>query len=216
MNKEKLTKIFEIFNINNPYPITELIYSNVFELLIAVILSAQATDKSVNKVTQALYKVARTPEQIYDLGELKFIEYIKSIGLYNTKAKNIIRACKILIEKFNSVVPDNITDLVSLPGVGRKTANVVLNAAFGQSTIAVDTHVFRLANRIPLVKEKSVVKIENKLLRLIPKEYLKNAHQWLVLHGRYVCKAKNPKCNNCIIFNYCEYKNKEKYLQYAY
>lgn len=212
MNKEKRIKIFETLKEHNPSPTTELEYSSTFELLIAVILSAQATDVSVNKATSVLYKIANTPEQIYNLGYEKLTEYIKSIGLYKTKAKNVIQTCKILIDKFNSIVPNNMDDLVSLPGVGRKTANVILNTAFGEATMAVDTHIFRLANRIPIAKGKNVIEVEKKLLKVIPKEYLKDAHHWLILHGRYICTAQKPKCRNCVIFEYCEYKDKEKYI----
>ena len=210
MNKEKRIKIFEILKQNNPNPTTELIYSSTFELLISVILSAQATDISVNKATEHLYKIANTPEKILALGYDKLIFYIKSIGLYKTKANNILKTCQMLIEKHNSQVPDKMEDLILLGGVGRKTANVILNTAFGKPTMAVDTHIFRLANRIPITKGKNVVEVEKRLLRLIPKAYLKDAHHWLILHGRYTCTALKPKCNNCAIYNYCEYKNKEK------
>ncbi|AFJ43753.1 endonuclease III [Francisella orientalis] len=212
MNRQKRIQIFETWKKNNPNPTTELEYSSNFELLIAVILSAQATDVSVNKATQILYKIANTPETIYVLGEQKLAQYIKSIGLYETKAKNVIATCKDLIEKFDSQVPDNFDDLISLAGVGRKTANVVLNTVFNQPTMAVDTHIFRLANRIPLAKGKNVNEVEKKLLRVIPKEYLQDAHHWIILHGRYICTAQKPKCRNCIIFQYCEFKDKEKYL----
>ena len=180
--------------------------------MIAVILSAQATDVSVNKAMEVLYKVANTPEQIYALGQEQLTQYIKSIGLYKTKAKNVISTCKDLITKFNSTVPDNLEDLISLAGVGRKTANVILNTAFGMPVMAVDTHIFRLSNRIPLAKGKNVVEVEKKLLRVIPKEYLIDAHHWIILHGRYICTAQRPKCRNCIIYDYCEFKDKEKYL----
>ena len=212
MNKQKRIQIFETWKHNDPNPTTELEYTSNFELLIAVILSAQATDVSVNKATKVLYKVANTPEQIYTLGEQKLTEYIKSIGLYKTKAKNVIKTCNDLIEKFNSQVPDTLEDLISLAGVGRKTANVILNTAFKKPTMAVDTHIFRLANRIPLAKGKNVNEVEKKLLRAIPKEYLFDAHHWIILHGRYICTAQRPKCNNCIIYQYCEFKDKEKYL----
>lgn len=212
MNRQKRIQIFETWKKNDPHPTTELEYNSNFELLIAVILSAQATDVSVNKATQILYKIANTPEAIYDLGEQKLAQYIKSIGLYKTKAKNVIVTCKYLIEKFDSQVPDNFDDLISLAGVGRKTANVVLNTAFNQPTMAVDTHIFRLANRIPLAKGKNVNEVEKKLLRVIPKEYLQDAHHWIILHGRYICTAQKPKCRNCIVFQYCEFKDKKKYL----
>ncbi len=212
MNKEKRTAIFEIWKQNDPKPTTELEFNSTFELLVAVILSAQSTDVSVNKANEVLYKVANTPEQIYALGEEKLAFYIKSIGLYKTKAKNVIKTCKDLIEEFDSTVPDNLDDLISLAGVGRKTANVILNTAFGLPAIAVDTHIFRLANRIPLAKGKNVVEVEKKLMRVIPKEYLIDAHHWIILHGRYICTAQKPKCRNCIIYYYCEFKDKEKYL----
>lgn len=212
MNKEKRTFIFKIWQENDPNPTTELEYSSTFELLIAVILSAQATDVSVNKATEVLYKVANTPEQIFALGEEKLASYIKSIGLYKTKAKNVIKTCKDLIEKFDSQVPDNLDDLISLAGVGRKTANVILNTAFRKFAMAVDTHIFRLSNRIPLAKGKNVVEVEKRLMRVIPKEYLLDAHHWIILHGRYICTAQKPKCRNCIIYDYCEFKDKEKYL----
>ena len=212
MNKEKRTAIFKIWQENYPNPTTELEYSSTFELLIAVILSAQATDVSVNKATEVLYKVANTPEQIFALDEEKLASYIKSIGLYKTKAKNVIKTCKDLIEKFDSQVPDNLDDLISLAGVGRKTANVILNTAFRKFAMAVDTHIFRLSNRIPLAKGKNVVEVEKRLMRVIPKEYLLDAHHWIILHGRYICTAQKPKCRNCIIYDYCEFKDKEKYL----
>ncbi|QLE78689.1 endonuclease III [Francisella sp. Scap27] len=212
MNKEKRTKIFEIWRENDPKPTTELEFNSTFELLIAVILSAQATDVSVNKATEVLYKEANTPEQIFALGEQKLATYIKSIGLYKTKAKNVIATCKDLIDKFNSQVPDDFDSLISLAGVGRKTANVVLNTAFGKPVMAVDTHIFRLANRIPLAKGKTVNEVEKRLMRVIPKEFLQDAHHWIILHGRYICTAQRPKCRNCIIYDYCEFKDKEKYI----
>ena len=212
MNTEQRTAIFKIWQENDPNPPTELEYSSPFELLIAVILSAQATDVSVNKATEVLYKVANTPEQIFALDEEKLASYIKSIGLYKTKAKNVIKTCKDLIEKFDSQVPDNLDDLISLAGVGRKTANVILNTAFRKFAMAVDTHIFRLSNRIPLAKGKNVVEVEKRLMRVIPKEYLLDAHHWIILHGRYICTAQKPKCRNCIIYDYCEFKDKEKYL----
>lgn len=200
------------FGKNDLKPTTELVFTSTFELLIAVILSAQATDVSVNKAMEVLYKVANTPEQIYALGQEQLTQYIKSIGLYKTKAKNVISTCKDLITKFHSTVPDNLEDLISLAGVGRKTANVILNTAFGMPVMAVDTHIFRLSNRIPLAKGKNVVEVEKRLLRVIPKEYLIDAHHWIILHGRYICTAQRPKCRNCIIYDYCEFKDKEKYL----
>ena len=200
------------FGKNDLKPTTELVFTSTFELLIAVILSAQATDVSVNKAMEVLYKVANTPEQIYALGQEQLTQYIKSIGLYKTKAKNVISTCKDLITKFHSTVPDNLEDLISLAGVGRKTANVILNTAFGMPVMAVDTHIFRLSNRIPLAKGKNVIEVEKRLLRVIPKEYLIDAHHWIILHGRYICTAQRPKCRNCIIYDYCEFKDKEKYL----
>jgi len=208
MNAEKRRQIFERLREANPNPTTELNYSSPFELLIAVILSAQATDVSVNKATKKLFAVANTPEAILELGEEGLKKYIKTIGLFNNKAKNIIETCRILVEKFDGKVPDNRADLESLPGVGRKTANVVLNTAFGQPTMAVDTHIFRVANRTGLARGKTPLAVEKKLLKVIPKEFLKDAHHWLILHGRYVCTARKPKCDRCIIEDLCEYKEK--------
>ncbi len=209
MNKQKRIEIFERFKRINPHPTTELEYSSPFELLIAVILSAQATDVGVNKATSRLYKVANTPQQIYDLGLETLKDYIKTIGLFNTKANNVIKTCKILIEKHNSIVPDNRKDLEALPGVGRKTANVILNTAFGQPTMAVDTHIFRVSKRTKIAHGKDVLQVEKSLLRLIPKEYLMDAHHWLILHGRYTCKARKPNCNECIISDLCEFEQKK-------
>lgn len=192
----------------NPNPTTELEYNNPFELLIAVILSAQATDVGVNKATAKLYPVANTPEAIFDLGVTGLSDYIKTIGLYNSKAKNVIETCRLLIEQHDSEVPNNREDLEALPGVGRKTANVVLNTAFGEPTMAVDTHIFRVSNRTKLAPGKTVLEVEKKLLKFIPKEYLVDAHHWLILHGRYVCKARKPECAECIIEDLCEYKAK--------
>lgn len=208
MNNSKREAIFSTLQQANPNPTTELEFSNTFELLIAVILSAQATDISVNKATKPLYKIANTPEAIYALGEAGLKRYIKSIGLFNTKAANVIKTCKILIDQHNSTVPSNRKDLEALPGVGRKTANVILNTAFNEPTIAVDTHIFRVANRTGLAKEKTPLAVEKKLLKTIPKPYLKDAHHWLVLHGRYVCLARNPQCATCPIFEWCEYSAK--------
>jgi len=207
MNRQKRIQIFERFKRINPQPTTELEYSSSFELLISVILSAQATDVGVNKATLRLYKVANTPKQIYDLGLETLKDYIKTIGLFNTKAQNVIKTCKILVEKHNSIVPDNRKDLEALPGVGRKTANVILNTAFGHPTMAVDTHIFRVSKRTKIAHGKDVLQIEKSLLRLIPDEYLMNAHHWLILHGRYTCKARKPSCNECIIADLCEYKS---------
>ncbi|WP_119329339.1 endonuclease III [Cysteiniphilum halobium] len=212
MNKAKRQKIFEIWQRNNPNPTTELNYNSDFELLIAVILSAQATDVSVNKATDKLYPIANTPEAILALGEDRLMAYIQSIGLYKTKAKNVIKTCQLLIEKHNSLVPRDRKSLEALPGVGRKTANVVLNTAFGELTMAVDTHIFRIANRINLAPGKNVDEVEAHLLKVIPKKFLKDAHHWLILHGRYICTAKKPKCGICPIYELCEFKQKEAYL----
>lgn len=208
MNKQKRHEIFTRFRDDNPHPTTELEYSNPFELLIAVILSAQATDVGVNKATRKLYPVANTPEAIYALGVDGLKEYIKTIGLFNAKAENVIKTCKALVEKHNSVVPDNREDLEALPGVGRKTANVVLNTAFGQPTMAVDTHIYRVSNRTKIAPGKNVNEVEQKLLRFIPKEFLQDAHHWLILHGRYTCVARKPRCGSCMIEDLCEFKEK--------
>ncbi len=208
MNKQKRIEIFERFKHINPHPTTELEYSSPFELLIAVILSAQATDVGVNKATSRLYKIANTPKQIYDLGLETLKDYIKTIGLFNTKAQNVMKTCKILIDKHNSIIPDNRKDLEALPGVGRKTANVVLNTAFGQPTMAVDTHIFRVSRRTKIAHGKDVLQVEKSLLRLIPEEYLMDAHHWLILHGRYTCKARTPNCQECIIADLCEFNQK--------
>ena len=208
MNPEKRKEIFARFKKQNPKPTTELKYHSNFELLIAVILSAQATDVSVNKATDKLYKVANTPEKILKLGLDGLKEYIKTIGLYNSKAENVIKTCQILKDKHDSQVPCDRQALESLPGVGRKTANVILNTAFGLPTMAVDTHIFRVANRINLAPGKTVLDVEKKLLKVVPKEYLHDAHHWLILHGRYVCMARKPKCAECIIHDLCEYKDK--------
>lgn len=189
----------------NPHPQTELNYTSPFELLIAVVLSAQATDVGVNKATALLYPIANTPEAILALGEDGLIAHINTIGLYRSKARHVIGLCALLIEKFNSQVPNNRTDLESLPGVGRKTANVILNTIFGQPTMAVDTHIFRLGNRTGLATGQTVLEVELKLLKNIPKEFLVNAHHWLILHGRYVCQARKPKCDQCLIHDLCAY-----------
>lgn len=209
MNRDKRTEIFTRLRDANPNPTTELNYQNPFELLIAVILSAQATDVGVNKATNKLYPIANTPEAIYALGVGGLSEYIKTIGLYNSKAKNVIATCKILVEQHNSIVPDNREDLEALPGVGRKTANVVLNTAFGHPTMAVDTHIFRVSNRTKIAPGKNVIEVEKRLVRLIPEEFLLDAHHWLILHGRYTCIARKPKCGDCIIHDLCEYRSKE-------
>ncbi|HHB93166.1 MAG TPA: endonuclease III [Thioploca sp.] len=208
MNTKKRHKLFANLQSHNPNPNIELDYTTPFELLIATILSAQSTDKGVNKVTPKLFKVANTAQAIFDLGEEKLKIYIKTIGLYNTKAKNIIKACEILITKHNGVVPNNRKELEELPGVGRKTANVILNTIFKQPTIAVDTHIFRVGNRTGLAPGKNVLQVETKLLVDVPKKYLLNAHHWLVLHGRYTCIARKPRCQSCVIADECEYIEK--------
>ena len=208
MNATKRLEIFRRLHEDNPEPKTELAYSTPFELLVAVTLSAQATDVSVNKATAKLFPVANTPEAIYALGVEGLSKYIKTIGLYNSKAKNVIEACRILIEKHGSVVPDNREDLEALPGVGRKTANVVLNTAFRQLAMAVDTHIFRVSNRTGIAPGKNVVEVEKKLLKFVPRDYLLDAHHWLILHGRYVCTARKPRCGACRIEDLCEYKAK--------
>jgi endonuclease-3 len=208
MTPEQIETIFKIFKTNNPNPTTELEFHSNFELLIAVLLSAQATDIAVNKAIGPLFAIANTPEAILALGESTLISFIKSIGLYQTKAKHIMKLCEILIDEYHSEVPKTRDALESLPGVGRKTANVVLNTAFGEPTMAVDTHIFRVAQRIGLAKGKTPLDIELGLLKAIPKEYLKDAHHWLILHGRYICKAQKPQCSNCPIKNICEFNNK--------
>lgn len=208
MKKDKIDQIFAIFAARNPHPKTELNFTNEFTLLVAVVLSAQSTDVGVNKATKALFEVADSPQRMLKLGEEKLKKYISTIGLYNNKAKNIIALSKILVEQFDSIVPEDLEKLQSLPGVGRKTANVVLNCAFNHPTIAVDTHVFRVSNRIGLVKETDVLKTELALLKVIPKKWQMHAHHWLILHGRYICKAAKPKCYECPIVELCEYKHK--------
>jgi len=208
MNATKRLAIFERLSEAIPNPETELNYSSPFELLIAVILSAQATDKGVNKATNKLFPVANTPEAIYALGEDGLKEYIKTIGLFNTKAANIIKTCKMLIEHHHSQVPDDRAALEALPGVGRKTANVVLNTAFGHPTMAVDTHIFRVSNRTKLAMGKNVLEVEKKLLKVIPKAFLMAAHHLLILHGRYTCTARKPHCGACCIYDLCEFKDK--------
>ena len=208
MNAQKRYEIFRRFREDNPKPETELNYSSDFELLIAVILSAQATDVGVNKATDKLFPVARTPEAMYALGVEGLTEYIKTIGLYRTKAKNVIETCRLLIERHDSQVPQTREELEALPGVGRKTANVVLNTAFGQVAMAVDTHIFRVSNRTGIAPGKTVLEVERKLLRFVPKEFLLDAHHWLILHGRYVCQARKPRCGSCRIEDLCEYKHK--------
>ncbi len=205
MNRKNIQAIFQRLQAHNRNPKTELVYHSPFELLIAVILSAQATDVSVNKATAVLYPVANTPEAILALGEAGLKKYIKRIGLYHSKAKHIIKTCQQLIEKHQSQVPNTRQALEALPGVGRKTANVVLNTAFGQATIAVDTHIFRVANRTGLAKGKTPRAVEEQLLQKVPEEFKRDAHHWLILHGRYTCKARNPHCQDCMIRDYCEY-----------
>ena len=208
MNSIKRTEIFSRLKQENPNPVTELNYDSFFELLIAVILSAQSTDVGVNKATSILYPVANTPEAIHALGVEGLSSYIKTIGLYNGKAKNIIKTCEMLITLHNSVVPDDREALEALPGVGRKTANVVLNTAFGHPVMAVDTHIFRVSNRTKLAVGKNVLEVEHKLIKVIPSEYIVNAHHWLILHGRYTCIARKPRCGACVIEDLCEYKEK--------
>ena len=208
MNPEKRRQIFERLKAANPHPTTELEYTTPFELLIAVILSAQATDVSVNKATRRLYPVANTPAQIYALGVDGLIPYVQTIGLYRTKAKNVIETCRLLLEKHGGEVPRDRESLQALPGVGRKTANVVLNTAFGEVAMAVDTHIFRVSNRTGIAPGKNVEIVEQKLLKLVPPEFLMDAHHWLILHGRYTCLARTPQCWNCLIADLCEYKPK--------
>ncbi len=209
MNRDKRTAIFEKLRELDPSPDTELHYDNPFQLLIAVILSAQATDISVNKATDILYPVANTPEAIFALGVDGLTPYIRTIGLYNSKAGNIIKTCRMLIDEHGSEVPRNREQLEALPGVGRKTANVILNTAFGEPTIAVDTHIFRVSNRTGIAKGKTPLAVERRLVRSTPDEFKKNAHHWLILHGRYVCKARKPMCGECAIVEWCEYRQKE-------
>lgn len=208
MNADKRQQIFERFKANNPKPTTELNFNNEFELLIAVILSAQATDVGVNKATKNLFNKAPTPEKMYNLGVEGLKKHIKTIGLFNTKAANIIKTCAMLVEQHNSHVPDNREALEKLPGVGRKTANVVLNTAFGHPTIAVDTHIFRVSNRTKIAPGKNELDVEKKLLKVVPKEFLLDAHHWIILHGRYTCTARKPKCTECTINDLCEFKEK--------
>lgn len=208
MNREKRTIIFTRLRAENPDPTTELEFKTTFELLIAVILSAQATDVSVNKATRVLYKVANTPEAILALGVDGLKLFIKTIGLFNTKAENVIKTCKALVDNHQSIVPDNREALEALPGVGRKTANVVLNTAFRQPAMAVDTHIFRVSNRTGIAPGKNVLDVEKRLLRLVPAEFLLDAHHWLILHGRYVCTARKPRCGACTIYDLCEFKQK--------
>lgn len=208
MNSAKRREIFIRLQSANPHPTTELEYSAPFELLVAVILSAQATDKGVNLATRKLFPKANTPEKIIALGEAGLRDFIKSIGLFKTKAKNILATCRLLVQNYDGQVPRTREQLETLPGVGRKTANVILNTAFGQPTIAVDTHIFRVANRTGIAPGKNVREVEQKLLKVVPKEFRHDAHHWLILHGRYVCKARKPECLTCIINTLCEFKEK--------
>lgn len=208
MNQQKRREIFKRLHATNPNPTTELSYQSPFELLIAVLLSAQSTDVGVNKATARLFPVANTPQAMLDLGLEGIMSHIRTIGLYRTKAKHIVETCRILLAKYGGQVPQTREELEALPGVGRKTANVVLNTAFGQPTLAVDTHIFRVANRMNLAPGKNVREVENKLMRVVPKEFLLNAHHWLILHGRYTCKAQKPQCHRCIVYDLCEYKAK--------
>lgn len=206
--KQRVEKIFQLFSEKNPEPVGELEYQTPFELLVAVVLSAQATDISVNKATRKLYSVANTPQAILALGVPGLIPFIKTIGLFNNKAKHIIALCQMLIDHYDGQVPDNLTALQALPGVGRKTANVVLNMAFHQPTMAVDTHVYRVSRRLGLTKAKSVLAVERDLLKVIPKTYLMYGHHWLILHGRYTCKARTPQCYDCFLAPYCPFDTK--------
>jgi endonuclease-3 len=208
MNDAKRHAIFARLRAANPHPRTELNYQSPFELLVAVMLSAQATDKSVNKATAVLFRAANTPRAVLDLGLAGLSPYIKSIGLFNTKAKNIIATCQLLLERHGGEVPASREDLERLPGVGRKTANVILNTAFGEAAIAVDTHIFRVANRTGLAPGKTVRAVEERLLKVVPPEFLRDAHHWLILHGRYICKARTPACPTCTIADLCEYRHK--------
>jgi endonuclease-3 len=208
MNNQKRTQILERLRAENPHPETELKWSSPFELLIAVLLSAQATDVSVNKATDKLYPIANTPQAIYDLGVEGVKTYIKTIGLFNSKAENVIKTCKILLDKHKGEIPEDREALEALPGVGRKTANVVLNTAFGWPTIAVDTHIFRVSNRTKFAMGKNVDQVEEKLLKVVPTEFKVDVHHWLILHGRYTCIARKPRCGSCIIEDLCEFKDK--------
>jgi endonuclease-3 len=208
MNAVKRREIFTRFRAANPHPTTELAYRTPFELLVAVVLSAQATDKSVNLATAKLFLVANTPQKMLALGQEGLESYVKSIGLYKSKAKHLIATCRLLLEQHDSEVPQNREALEKLPGVGRKTANVILNTAFGQPTIAVDTHIFRVANRIGIAPGKTVLEVEKNLLKFVAPEFRHDAHHWLILHGRYVCKARKPDCPHCLISDLCEYKEK--------
>jgi len=209
MNQEKRTELFRRLQARNPAPTTELSYTTSFELLVAVILSAQATDRGVNKATERLFRVASTPQAILALGESGLKGYIKTIGLFNAKARNIIKTCGVLVEQYGGEVPQDRSSLESLPGVGRKTANVILNTAFGEPTIAVDTHIYRVANRTRLAPGKTPLAVEKRLLKVVPEAFRKDAHHWLILHGRYVCRARRPRCAECVVADLCEYPHKE-------
>jgi endonuclease III len=213
MNNSKRAEIFARFKVANPAPTTELRHRSPFELLVAVILSAQATDKSVNNATEPLFKAARTPQAIADLGLRRLKRYVRSIGLYNTKAANIIQTCRLLLARHGGEVPQTRAQLEALPGVGRKTANVILNTAFGEPTIAVDTHIFRVANRTGLAPGKNVRIVEDRLVKAVPPDYRQHAHHWLILHGRYVCTARAPQCDRCAIYDLCEYRGKVKAMR---
>jgi endonuclease-3 len=213
MKKENIAPFFATLKAANPMPVTELEYTSVFELLTAVLLSAQATDVGVNKATRRLFPVANTPAKILALGLEGLESYIKTIGLYHSKAKHLLQTCQMLVEKHNSIVPRGRAALEALPGVGRKTANVVLNSAFGEATMAVDTHIFRMGNRTGLAPGKTPLEVELKLLKRIPSEYLVDAHHWLILHGRYVCTARSPKCGQCQVAKFCGFKDKNKQLE---
>lgn len=208
MNREKRIRIFSRLQHENPHPTTELEYSSPFELLVAVLLSAQATDKSVNLATRKLFATARTPQAILALGEQGVCDYIRTIGLYRSKARHLIQTCALLIEHHDGQVPTEREALESLPGVGRKTANVVLNTAFGQPTIAVDTHIFRVSNRTGIAPGRTPLEVEDRLMRLVPDEFRQDAHHWLILHGRYICKARKPECWRCLIRDDCEFRRK--------
>ncbi len=213
MDFQKCHDIFTRFRESNPDPRTELNYSSNFQLLVAVVLSAQATDKSVNQATKQLFKVAPNPQSMQELGLENLKKHIRSIGLFNTKAKNILNICRILLEKHDGRVPNDRKSLEFLPGVGRKTANVILNTAFGEPTIAVDTHIFRVSNRTGLAPGKNVLEVEKNLLEIVPKEFRVDAHHWLILHGRYTCIARKPKCSECNIFDLCEFNDKAEFMQ---
>jgi endonuclease-3 len=210
MTREKRVEIFRRLKAANPHPTTELVYRSDFELLIAVILSAQATDTSVNKATQGLFAVANTPAKIVELGIPGLKKHIRTIGLYNNKASNIMATCRILVDKYHGQVPRTRSGLEDLPGVGRKTANVIMNTAFGEPTIAVDTHIFRVSNRTAIAPGKTPLEVEKKLLRLVPEEFRLDAHHWLILHGRYICKAQRPLCPDCPIVDLCDYRQKTR------